>query len=104
MNDPTYDCPAGAHPFSILDDLGNVLVDSSSPTNGFDINFNPCTTYDPLTPSPCYLRYNLTWIPQCPALGLCNSPQVIVQGQLLATGTGGVSLNTTAYNINYNLR
>lgn len=105
MNDPSYVCPMGEYPLSVMDDLGAAIVDSSAATKGFDTDFKICDTYG--TPnSPCYIRYELTWQPQCPATGLCYSPPILVSGKLLMDPTvaGSVSLNTSNYDYTAQLR
>ncbi|MBS1971678.1 MAG: hypothetical protein JSU04_15305 [Bdellovibrionales bacterium] len=107
MNDPSFVCPMGEYPLAVYDDEGNVLVDSSSPSNGFDIDFKPCTTFGTTNPGSCFLRYEMTWQPECPATGTCYSPPVVVRGKLVLTPTGvagAVDLNTDNYERNFRLR
>lgn len=105
MNDPSYVCPMGEYPLSVVDDEGNSLVNSSSPSNGFDTDFKPCTTFG--TPnSTCFLRYDLTWQPECPAVGPCYSPPIRVNEKISvdATAAGTVSLNVDSYSKSVQLR
>lgn len=87
VSDVTYDCPKGSHPFSVVDDLGQVVVDSSNANNGLDSNFASCTTYNPTSESGCYMRYDLTWTPECPDTGPCTTPPIVVKGKFLAAPT-----------------
>lgn len=105
MNDPSFVCPMGEYPLSVLDDVGGTLVDSSSASNGLDIDFKSCATFG--TPnSSCFLRYDITWRPECPAVGLCYSPPILVSMKVLidASVAGTVSLNVDSYTHEIQLR
>lgn len=105
VNDGDYDCLAGTYSLSVVDDETHVILDQSTAGSGFDVNFKPCTTFGDNSTS-CFLRYELTWQPQCPATGPCRSPLIKVFGKLKidATVRGALSLNTDNYDRNFQLR
>ena|GEM_PF-7111975 len=96
VSDPTYDCPPGNHPFSVIDDLNQVLIDSSKLNTGLDLNFLPCTTYGSLTSTGCYMRYYMTWTPECPATGPCTTPAIVVKGELLTAPSAAGEIDLKA--------
>jgi hypothetical protein len=106
MNDPAFVCPMGEYPLTVYDDEGNVLIDSSSANNGFDIDFKPCTSFGTTSPGTCFLRYELMWQPECPATGVCYSPPVRVRGKLILDSgvQGSVDLKADNYDRAFSLR
>lgn len=105
LNDPAYDCPIGVYPFSVLDDSGATIIDSSTTSSGFDANYNPCNTFDAPISASCTIRYQMTWEPTCTAAP-CYNPQIQVKGRLLiqTNDKAAINLKTNEYDTSFNLR
>jgi hypothetical protein len=80
--DPAYNCTAGEYPFTLFkDDQTTRLVDSRSTDNGFDTKLIPCGGYDDGS-NDCFIKYRLTWVADCPPIGACTRPAVIIRGRV----------------------
>lgn len=105
LNNPAFDCPIGVYPFSLLDDLGNVIIDSASSSAGFNLSYVTCSTFDAVPPAGCVYRYEMTWQPTC-AAAPCFNPQIQVNGRLIiqTNEKGAVNMRTNEYDTSFNLR
>lgn len=69
-------CPASQEIKKVYDSAGNLVLDLSSSTAGFDSLGNVCNSYNSLYPSnSCPFRMKLSWEPVCRAS--CKNPGMV---------------------------
>jgi hypothetical protein len=98
FTDSTFDCPKAALPLVITDEKGLPYYDASDPHTGFDKYGNFCSTFNRLVEGLCQFQFQITWTPQCPAVGSCYSPPILVNFTLIAHGDNqSVQINPVRY-------
>ncbi|MEZ0392872.1 MAG: hypothetical protein ACAH59_11700 [Pseudobdellovibrionaceae bacterium] len=105
LNNPAFDCPRGTFRFSVVDEAGVTLIDSSSNNNGWDIFLRPCTTFQS-TLTTCVIQYEMLWTPRCPPAGACYNPEIDVTGQVKfpASPNPDVNFDPASFNSTFTLR
>ena len=62
----------------ILDTSGAVFYDATSPTSGFDLRGQPCSTFNATTGNDaCPFRANISWAPADCSLASCPIPELV---------------------------
>jgi hypothetical protein len=84
FTDSTFDCPRTPLPLVITDEKGLPYYDASDPNTGFDKYGNFCSTFNRPVEGLCKFQFQISWTPQCPAVGLCNAPPILVKFALIA--------------------
>jgi hypothetical protein len=106
VNNPEYDCNvSGEQPLTLITDEGSDLSPFSrgSASYGFDYDFKQCSTFPS---NACPFRYELTWSAECPTIGVCNSPGIIVSGvvKMHSSFSKKMIINPENYKLMYRVR
>lgn len=124
LNDPAFacmaaaSCAAGAQTIDTLYSIDNagaavIFYDTSAANAGFDVNGQPCATFNPnpgLGDNACPIRYTMTWTPMCngAACGAATyRPDVQVNFTLLfnpANSDDFFPINAAHYNLQFQRR
>lgn len=113
FNVPTFDCPPGDRPFSIVSEdatatnlLERIVVNADDPDQGFGMNLQPCLGFNDPNNLSCVFQLRLTWRPACPLTGPCTMPGIIVSGQVVVKQTFQdlILINTADYIFQKSLR
>ncbi len=107
LNDPTYTCPAGARPLTIVTVRGcstGACEVFANPNQGlrFDLGSTggfTCTSFSAVAGTDsCPFQYAFTWTPDCPPVGVCRKPRIVVNGTLqFSPGMNTFPFKTTRY-------